>query len=104
VVNLYFRVLDQFPGLEEHVEQQDIVLLGPCRYPAHSMGRTEGDVGVLTSSYSLAALPATRRASIVRFFARVTDELHAKIPKARVSLCKQVHCDREPVGRQTSRR
>jgi hypothetical protein len=95
VLNLYFRVLDQFPGLEEQVEQQDIVLLGPCPYPAHTMGRTEGDVGVLTSSYSLAALPAARRASIVRFFARVTEELHAKIPEARVSLCKQVHCDRE---------
>jgi hypothetical protein len=94
VMKVYFRVLDQFPGVEQQVEQQDIVLLGPCRYPAHSIGRTEGDVGVLTSSYSLAALPPPRRASIVRFFARVTKELHEHIPEARVSLCKQVHCDR----------
>ena len=33
--------------------------------------------------------------NIPRFFARVTEELHAKIPEARVSLCKQVHCDPE---------
>lgn len=99
VVESYFRVLDEFPGLERQVEQQDIVLLGPCRYPAHSIGRTEGDVGVLTSSYSLAALAPARRASILQFFARVSQELHAKLPQTRVSLCKQVHCDGEILRR-----
>jgi FAD/FMN-containing dehydrogenase len=95
VMNVYFNVLDEFPGLEKQVEQQDIVLLGPCPYPAHSLGRTEADVGVLTSSYSLAALPPARQASIVQFFARVSQQLYAKLPETRVSLCKQVHCDRE---------
>lgn len=99
VMDVYFRVLDAFPGIEKQVEQQDIVLLGPCRYLAHSMGRTDEDIGVLTSSYSLAALPAARQASIIRFFERVSEELYAKIPEIRVSLCKQVHCDRELLRR-----
>jgi FAD/FMN-containing dehydrogenase len=99
VIDLYFRVLDQFPGLERQVEQQDIVVLGPCRYPAHSLGRTDQDVGVFTSSYSLAALPAAKRTSVVRFFTQVTQELHARLPETRVSLCKQVHCERELLQR-----
>lgn len=95
VMDVYFEVLDDFPGIEKQVEQQDIVLLGPCPYPAHSLGRTESDVGVLTSSYSLATLPPARQATIIQFFARVSQQLYAKLPQTRVSLCKQVHCDRE---------
>lgn len=99
VMDVYFRVLDAFPGIEQQVEQQDIVLLGPCPYLAHSIGRTDEDIGVLTSSYALASLPATRQASIIRFFERVTEELYTNIPETRVSLCKQVHCDRDLLRR-----
>lgn len=95
VMDVYFETLDEFPGIEKQVEQQDIVLLGPCPYPAHSLGRTETDVGVLTSSYSLAALPPARQATIIQFFARVSQQLYAKLPETRVSLCKQVHCEPE---------
>jgi FAD/FMN-containing dehydrogenase len=95
VMEVYFAVLDAFPGIEKQVEQQDIVLLGPCAYLAHSIGRTAEDVGVLTSSYSLAALPPARREHILRFFERVSQELYAKVPQTRVSLCKQVHCEPE---------
>ena len=31
----------------------------------------------------------------MQFFARVSQQLYAKLPETRVSLCKQVHCDRE---------
>ncbi len=92
-VEAYFSVLDEFPGLQRQVEQQDIVLLGPSRFPAHSMGRTQGGVGVLTSSYSLSALAPDKQAKIIEFFGRVTRVLYERIPETRVSLCKQVHCD-----------
>lgn len=99
VLDVYFRVLDDFPGIERQVEQQDIVLLGPCPHPAHSLGRTQEDVGVLTSSFALAALPAAERATILRFFECVSRELYAKLPESRVSLCKQVHCEQELLRR-----
>lgn len=93
VMDVYFSVLDEFRGIEKQVEQQDIVLLGPCPYPAHSIGRTEEGVGVLTSSYSLASLASERRARILDFFRTVSQVLYERIPETRVSLCKQINCE-----------
>lgn len=93
VMDIYFSVLDEFPGIEKQVEQQDIVLLGPCPFPAHSIGRSADDVGVLTSSYSLAAVSSAQRTRIIQFFRKVSQVLYQRIPETRVSLCKQVHGD-----------
>lgn len=93
-VDNYFSVLDQFPGIEKQGEQQDIVLLGPSNWPSHSMGQTSDEIAVFTSSYSLAALGDSERARVVAFFHRVTESAFEKFPEVRVSLSKQVHCER----------
>lgn len=93
VMSVYFSVLDEFPGIERRIEQQDIVLLGPCPFRAHSIGRTDQDVGVLTSSYSLASLAPPERQRVIGFFQKVSQVLYERIPETRISLCKQVHGD-----------
>ena len=98
-VEAYFKVLDAFPGSEKQGEQQDIVLLDPCPFPAHSLGRTQQGVGVLTSSYSLASLSPDQRARIFTFFKQVSHTLYEQLPAVRISLCKQVHCDRDVLRR-----
>jgi FAD/FMN-containing dehydrogenase len=98
-VRTYFDVLSDYPGIEKQVEQQDIVLLAPSKWPAHSLGATDGDVGVFTASYSVAALTDDKRERIVEFFRKVSDRLLVDLPTARVSLCKQVHCPNETVRR-----
>jgi FAD/FMN-containing dehydrogenase len=92
-VELYFSILDEFPGIEKRVEQQDLVLLPPCRWPAHSIGTFDAPVGIVTSSYSVAALGQSECARIAEFFSMVSRESHRKIDHCRVSLCKQIHCD-----------
>jgi hypothetical protein len=63
------------------------------------LGATDGDVGVFTASYSVAALTDDKRERIVEFFRKVSDRLLVDLPTARVSLCKQVHCPNETVRR-----
>lgn len=93
-VENYFSVLDQFPGIEKQGEQQDIVLLGPSRWSAHSIGRTHEDVGVFTASYSLTSLSERERARVLAFFHQVTKSAYDNWPEVRISLSKQVHCER----------
>jgi len=86
----YFDVLGRYPGLERRAEQQDFVLLRPCNWPSHSMGRTEGGIGVLTASFQVdRGGESERRTS--EFFREVTAESARYAPGARVSLCKQIH-------------
>lgn len=92
-VDLYFSVLDQYPGIEKRVEQQDLVLLPPCQWPAHSMGKFADPVGIMTASYSIATLKGEERERISRFFSQVSREGFEKIRNCRVSLCKQIHCE-----------
>src|SRR5690606_1007359 len=41
-VRTYFDVLSAYAGIEKQGEQQDIVLLSQSKWPAHSLGATEG--------------------------------------------------------------
>jgi FAD/FMN-containing dehydrogenase len=94
-VNMYFDVLDRYPGIERRVEQQDLVLLPACAWPAHTMSRTDSPLAVLTSSYSVAAIAPTEKERISQFFREVSRVALQSSFDARVSLCKQIHCDRE---------
>lgn len=88
----YFSVLERYPGLEKLVEQQDIVLLGPCRWPCHSMGRTEEPIGTLTASFAVQR-GATSEKRVREFMREVTTRSAEFSPGARVSLCKQIHAE-----------
>jgi hypothetical protein len=90
----YFDVLGRYPGIERAVEQQDFVLLGPSRWPSHSMGQTDFPLGVLTVSFGVER--GGRIEEQVRsFFRDVTRECRQFSPGARVSLCKQIHTENE---------
>ncbi|MCH2110850.1 MAG: FAD-binding protein [Polyangiaceae bacterium] len=89
----YFEVLDQFPDIESRAEQQDLVLLQPCAYPAHSMGQTSFDLAVVTSSFTIPGSARKLRPQIEEFYRRVSAFSLEKVPGTRVSLCKQVHAD-----------
>jgi len=94
--DFYFSVLGRYPGLERHVEQQDIVLVGPSSWPCHSLGRTSDGVGVFTASFAVErGRDSERQAS--RFFREVTHEVRRVAPGTRVSLCKQIHASTEVV-------
>jgi len=86
----YFTVLDRFPGLERYVEQQDFVLLGPCAWPCHSLGRTDAGVGVFTASFGVQRGRESER-RVVEFFREFSAECRHFAPGTRVSLCKQIH-------------
>lgn len=94
-IDAYFAVLEDYRDIAKYGEQQDVVLLGPCRWPAHSVGESSGAVGVFTASYSLAGSGGVKRKRIIEFFQNVTRVAHRDIPGCRISLSKQVHC--EPV-------
>lgn len=88
----YFEILSRYPGLERSAEQQDFVLLGPSRWPCHSMGETQGKLGILSISFSVR--PGEPSQIETEAFARtVTREARRFAPGARVSLCKQIHAD-----------
>lgn len=88
----YFSILDRYPGLPAITEQQDIVLLGPSRWPCHSMGRTEGPIGILTASFAIERGGESARLAH-EFCREVTRRCRDFSPGARVSLCKQVHAE-----------
>lgn len=92
-VDLYFNVLDRYPGIEKRVEQQDLVLLPHCRWPAHSIGQTDAPVGVLTASYSTSSMSYEKKSRIAQFFREVSEQAYGISGGARVSLSKQIHCD-----------
>jgi len=91
-------VLERYPGLEKIVEQQDIVLLGPCRWPCHSMGRTEEPIGTLTASFAVQR-GATSEKRVREFMREVTTRSAEFSPGARVSLCKQIHAEESDLKR-----
>ncbi len=94
----YFSVLERYLGIEKIVEQQDIVLLGPSRWPCHSMGRTEEPLGILTASFAVERGAASE--TLVREFMReVTTRSADFSPRARVSLCKQIHANETDLKR-----
>jgi hypothetical protein len=93
----YFDILSRYPALVRRIEQQDIVLLPPSRWPCHSMGETAGKLGILTATFSVR--PGGRSQSEAEDFARaVTREAPGFAPGARVSLCKQIHAEPEVLG------
>jgi hypothetical protein len=88
----YFEILARYPALARRVEQQDFVLLGPSRWPCHSMGETQGKLGILSASFSIRrGEPSQIEAE--EFARTVTREARSFAPGARVSLCKQIHAD-----------
>lgn len=88
----YFEILSRYPALVRRIEQQDVVLLPPSRWPCHSMGETAGKLGILTATFSVRA--GERSQSQAEDFARtVTREAPSFASGARVSLCKQIHAD-----------
>jgi FAD/FMN-containing dehydrogenase len=90
----YFEILGRYPALVRRIEQQDMVLLGPSRWPCHSMGETSGGIGVFSASFSIR--PGERSQSEAEEFARtVTREAPRFAPGSRVSLCKQIHAEPE---------
>jgi hypothetical protein len=71
-----------------------MVLLGPSRWPCHTLGETAGDVGVFSASFSIRR--GERSQTEAEEFARsVTREAPQFAPGTRVSLCKQIHADPE---------
>lgn len=90
----YFEIQDRYPGIEGAVEQQDLVLLGPCAWPCHSMGRTEHDLGIFTASFSVRRGEASETRAR-EFLQAVTRECPSFASGARVSLAKQVHATPE---------
>ncbi len=88
----YFDILSRYPSLVPHIEQQDVVLLPPSRWPCHSMGETTGKLGILTTTFAIR--PGERSQSEAEDFARtVTREAPTFAPGSRVSLCKQIHAE-----------
>jgi FAD/FMN-containing dehydrogenase len=88
----YFEILKRHPALVERIEQQDIVLLGPCAWPCHSMGETAGKIGVFSASFSIRR--GERSQLEAEEFARaVTREAREFSPGTRASLCKQLHAE-----------
>jgi hypothetical protein len=93
----YFEILSRYPTLVRRIEQQDVVLLPPSRWPCHSMGETLGKLGILTATFSVR--PGGRSQRDAEEFARaVTREAPSFAPGARVSLCKQIHAEPEVLG------
>jgi hypothetical protein len=90
----YFDVLGRYPSLLRRIEQQDVVLLPPSRWPCHSMGETSGKLGILTATLSIR--PGESSQTEAEDFARtVTREAPDFAPGTRVSLCKQIHAEPE---------
>lgn len=94
VMRLYWDVMREFPGIGARAEQQDLVLLPPCRWPLHGMGVCDEPIGVLTSSFAVRfdTPLGQRTAAFLRAF---THRAHAQLRDCRVSLCKQIHCDED---------
>jgi FAD/FMN-containing dehydrogenase len=94
LMQLYWTVLRRYPGIEARAEQQDLILLPPCRWPLHSFGVSDEGVGVLTSSF--AVRPGSELAGRVAAFLReFSAAAHAQLGDCRVSLIKQLHCEQE---------
>jgi len=90
----YFEILRRYPALVRRIEQQDVVLLGPSRWPCHSLGETAENVGVFSASFSIRR--GQRSQAEAEEFARtVTREAPGFAPGTRVSLCKQIHAEPE---------
>jgi FAD/FMN-containing dehydrogenase len=90
----YFEILSRYPTLVHRIEQQDIVLLPPSRWPCHSLGETAGKLGIFTATFSVR--PGERSQSEAEEFARaVTRDAPSFAPGTRVSLCKQIHAEPE---------
>jgi hypothetical protein len=88
----YFDILSRFPSLVPHIEQQDVVLLPPSRWPCHTMGETTGKLGILTATFAIR--PGEQSQREAEEFARtVTREAPRFAPGSRVSLCKQIHAE-----------
>lgn len=92
-MDLYFGLMDEYPGIEHHIEQQDLILLPPSRWPAHSTADIPGDSAALTSSFSIARVRPETRLRIIGFLRRVSSVAYRHFPGTRVSLAKQIHCN-----------
>lgn len=108
VTEKYWQHLRSHPKLASYIEQQDFVLLPPCPYPAHSLGSgiperttpsgadvTHIAIGCLTVSFSLAASGKEKGLLFKQLLEKFSRSCHEEFGDVRVSLCKQLHCDRE---------
>src|SRR6185369_3400889 len=91
-MQLYWRTMARYPGIERRAEQQDMVALHACRWPAHaSWGNAHGSA-LLTPSLAVRR-GSSEHARAVAFFRELSRAAFAQNARFKLMLLKQTACD-----------
>ncbi|HET9957937.1 MAG TPA: FAD-binding protein [Polyangiaceae bacterium] len=91
-MSVYWEVMQRYAGVERRAEQQDLILLPVCRWPAHgTWGNTQGSAYITPSiAVRRGSAGHTRAAAFYSELSRVAFERN---PRFKVLLLKQSTCD-----------
>lgn len=91
-MQLYWNTMKRYPGIEGRAEQQDMIALRPCRWPAHATWGNLNGSALLTPSLAVRR-GSTEHARAEEFFRELSRVAFAQNPRFKLMLLKQAACD-----------
>jgi hypothetical protein len=91
-MRLYWSTMKRYPGIERRAEQQDMVALRPCRWPAHASWGNRHGSALLTPSLAVRR-GSSEHARAEAFFRELSRVAFAQNPRFKLMLLKQAACD-----------
>jgi FAD/FMN-containing dehydrogenase len=91
-MDLYWSTMQRYPGIERCAEQQDLIALRSCRWPAHATWGNGHGSALLTPSLAVRR-GSTEQARAEAFFRELSRVAFARNPRFKLMLLKQAACD-----------
>ena len=91
-MQVYWRTMQRYPGIERLAEQQDMIALRPCAWPSHATWGNANGSALLTPSLAVRRGSADH-ARAEAFFNELSRAAFARHPAFKLMLLKQSNCD-----------